>query len=266
MTTVLFMGGNGHSTARLARVRAVLARDRAFELHEVRYPGFEGRAHVTPFEAFLDSVRDDVERLNPPDQPPAWIHATGIGGLLALTLRARGELLRQPIMMQAPVLWGLEQRRFPVVMRNFPPARLALRGLFNFGPFQRRFARKQFETAVDDATLQGFFQGYNQCAAMGDFFSWLTPALLRRLEARFAQDPQALRHILILWGGKDAVVSLEELHVSEAALQHTFARRVIDDWGHYPMIDAPERWVGAVAEVLQDHARGQLGPDFEGRT
>ena len=41
------------------------------------------------------------------------LYGTGIGGLVALSLRARGSITHTPILLQGPVLWGLRERWFP---------------------------------------------------------------------------------------------------------------------------------------------------------
>ncbi len=152
-------------------------------------------------------------------------------------------------MMQAPVLWGLERRRFPKLMR-LAPARRMLRWLFARPAFQRWFVRRHLETSLDQAARVAFFDGYAQCAAFQDFFLWLTPALLRQLEHAFSAHPERLQQILMLWGQRDRVVTLQELELTEKALGHQFERRALADWGHYPMIDAPESWVEAVAREV----------------
>ncbi|HVF10311.1 MAG TPA: hypothetical protein VNA16_05890 [Abditibacteriaceae bacterium] len=42
----------------------------------------------------------------------------GIGGLLALCLRAEGLVCQVPLLLQAPVPWGLEHRLLPPLMRR----------------------------------------------------------------------------------------------------------------------------------------------------
>ena len=86
---------------------------------------------------------------------------------------------------------------------------------------------------------QAFFEGYAQCAALPDFFRWLTPALLRQLEAGFAAHPERLTNISVWWGGQDKVVGLQELRWTEGALHTAFPVRTFPEWGHYPMIDDP---------------------------
>src|SRR5262249_22985673 len=157
-------------------------------------------------------------------------------------LRARGVCLDVPILLQAPVLWGLEHRRMPRLLR-LGPARLLLRRLFAARWFQAWFVRKQFERPLSPALRQAFFQGYADCAAASDFFAWLTPALLRQLEIKFADRPEALERISVWWGGRDRVVTLQELTWTEKALGVRWPVRNFPTWGHYPMIDEPGDWV-----------------------
>jgi len=158
MPAVLFLGGNGHSAARLASVRGVLARmgpPAPFELVDLPYPGFEGRPSASDRHAFLDAcaraaspviARDDVR-----------IYATGIGALLAVTLRAQRRLAAHPLILQGPVLWGLERGWMPRLAR----AGLAplIPRLFASRMFQRRFVRRHFLSPLSADVRSGFFDG-----------------------------------------------------------------------------------------------------------
>src|SRR6516162_6836686 len=120
MRQVIFLGGNGHCAGRLDPAKEVLAAegDEALELVNVAYPGFEGRAKVGCLEAFLDRIAAQVEDLV---DRPGWrglAYGTGIGGMLLLCLRGREQFLQVPLLLQAPILWGLEHRRFPWLMRG----------------------------------------------------------------------------------------------------------------------------------------------------
>jgi pimeloyl-ACP methyl ester carboxylesterase len=252
MRRVLFLGGNGHCSDRLEPAQSALDRaGRPFELLGVPYPGFEGRPRTSSFDAFLDSVGESIHELSGlPDQGEAnpTIYATGIGGLFAIALRARGAIIESPILMQAPVLWGLERRLFPWLMR---------RGLWRLFPriigsrrFQNRFARTKFTHRPTPEMLKVFFDGYQSCEATTDFFHWLTPSLLRDLEREFSVRPKSLERIRFWWGGRDAVVSLSELRVTERALGRTWPVRQFPEWGHYPMIDDPDGWVRSLADEL----------------
>jgi len=234
---VLFLGGNGHCAARLADARTIAGR-LGLVLEDAPYPGFEGRPRARTFEAFLDALDAWL-------QPAALVYATGIGGLLALCLRARGRLRETPLLFQAPVLWGLERRLMPRVMR-LPAARFFVRPLFASRAFQGRFVRRHFTRALSAHERQAFFDGYAACTALPDLFAWLKPALLRRLESRLARDAHAKADIRIWWGGCDSVVTPEEAWWTERALGVVWPLRIFREWGHYPMIDSPLVWTETV--------------------
>ncbi len=244
---VAFLGGNGHAAARLEPARAALGdlpAAQRFELDDVAYPGFEGRARAATWSEFLDAVAPQVAGAD-------LVMSTGIGGLIALALRAaaRGPALPPaPLVIQGGVLWGLEHRAFPRLMKG--PAPRLLQRAFAFPPLQRRFARRHFERAPEPATLRAFFAGYRDCAAFPDFFRWFRAPLLRQLERAFASEPERLDGVRCWWGARDTVVGLDELRTTERALGRTLPCRTFDGWGHYPMLDDPAGWVRAVAEEL----------------
>ena len=243
---VLFLGGNGHCTARLAASRRFLPGEIA--LDEALYAGFEGRPRAADFEDFLGRITDAHRASD-----PALIYGTGIGGLLALCLRARGELIGTPLLLQGPVLWGLEHRWMPRVMR-FGPAQAALLRVFATAAFQRRFVRKYFTHPPDPGTVAAFFDGYARCRAAPDLFAWLNPALLRTLERDLAARPGALEKILVWWGGQDRVVHLQELEWTKAALGigDRWPVRIFPGWGHYPQLDEPKAWARALTDAVGD--------------
>jgi hypothetical protein len=251
---VLFLGGNGHCAARLIPAQTALAElmrsgvSEGFVLIDVPYAGFEGRARAYNFDGFLGGLAQFIaSELRHGGE--TLLYGTGIGGLLALCLRSRGDCLDVPILLQAPVLWGLEHRRMPRLLR-LGPARLLLRRLFSSRWFQAWFVRKQFERPLLPTLRQAFFQGYADCAAATDFFTWLSPSLLRDLEARFACRPDGLGQINVWWGGRDSVVTLQELAWTEKALGMHWPVRTFPSWGHYPMIDEPRDWVRELSHAL----------------
>lgn len=244
-----FLGGNGHCAARLEEARRALPS--GTEIVDTPYPGFEGRARAVSFEAFLEEVAARLAAVAP--AAPDLVYATGIGGLIALALRARGELGAVPLLLQAPILWGLERRLMPRVMR-LGLAQIALRQAFAAPAFQRHFVRKYFTRPPAPETLAAFFDGYARCSAAPDFFAWMNPALLRSLEASFARRPEALDGIRVWWGGRDRVVTLQELEWTRAALGlgERWPVRVFPGWGHYPQIDEPREWSEAVAGAVAE--------------
>lgn len=251
---VLFLGGNGHATARLGLARRALddlPPEKRFTLEEAVYPGFEGRPRSAYFDGFLAA-------LTPlPGPPPALVYATGIGGLLALCLRSRGGLAQVPIVLQAPILWGLKTRAFPRMMRAAPFAPRLLGRAFQVQAVQERFLKRYFLQPPSAEMRALFFDGYVRCSAFGDLFRWLSPRLLGELEAAFKSRPEALDKIVVWWGGQDRVVSVEELCLTETALGRVLPLQTFPDWGHYPMMDDPDGWVATVADALKErHSNG----------
>jgi pimeloyl-ACP methyl ester carboxylesterase len=254
-TRVLFLGGNGHCAARLGPAREALARLTAtgqvppIDLLDVPCPGFEDRPRAPNFDAFLDTVAGHVQASA--QASGTILYGTGIGGLVLLCLRARGEATELPVLLQAPVLWGLEHRLMPRVMRR-KWARPLLRRLFASRFFQAAFVRRYFRRRPKLELRVEFFAGYARCPAAADFFDWLNPGLLRELEATFRAQRHALKRITVWWGERDRVVTLRELGWTGNALGVRWPLRVFREWGHYPMMDDPEGWVRALADAVAD--------------
>ena len=112
---IVFLGGNGHCAARVAAARRILAGD-GVELAEAHYPGFEGRPRAPDLDTFLRAIADEPA-VQDGARRAGLAYATGIGGLIAIALRARGRLRDIPLVLQAPVLWGLERRLLPRLMQ-----------------------------------------------------------------------------------------------------------------------------------------------------
>jgi hypothetical protein len=253
MGVVLFFGGNGHASARLDPARAAVDRlvrtgeIAPFEIVEVPYPGFEGRPRVADAGTFLRALAAAATTLD--GRRDVVVHATGIGALFAVTLRARQALRRVPLVLQGPVLWGLERRWMPRVAR----AGLAplIPWLFQRAAFERHFLRKHLANAPLPPDLAAaFFEGYARCSATADLFRWCGPAWLREIEAAVHEGRADLGRVQVWWGGRDRVVSPAELRWTEAALGVRWPERSFDMWGHYPMIEDPEGWVRAVAATV----------------
>jgi hypothetical protein len=258
--TVVFFGGNGHCAARLAPARAAVERLSSagaiapFALFEVPYPGFEGRPSAPDARAFRAALAESVAFTSGRDD--VVVYATGIGALLAVTLRAEGRL-GAPCVLQGPVLWGLERRWMPRLAR----AGLApiVPRLFRSPAFQRRFARGHFTGAPSEEAREAFFDGYAQCAATADLFRWCGPFWLREVEAAVAGRTGRLARIEVWWGGRDRVVGSAELGWTARALGVRWPERRFPAWGHYPMIDDPEGWARTVATTVAREATVMIG-------
>lgn len=236
---MLIFGGNGHCTERLAAARLAGA---DLELLDAPYPGFEGRAPAPSLPAFLDA-------LAAPPFGTRLAYATGVGGLLALALRARGALADVPLVLQAPVLWGLRRRRFPRLMR-LAPARALVGFALGRRTVQACFLRRHLRRAPDPTMVRAFAHGYRRCAAFGDLFRWIDgdwlDALARDLRAR----PGACARITVWWGDLDRVVTPDELVPTAAALGVEWPLRRFPKWGHYPMLDDPDGWCREIRDAL----------------
>lgn len=241
--TLLFLGGNGHCAARLQPARdALAAAGGTFELRDVACPGFEGRGRAGGLDVMLDTIRAQIGRAD-----GALVYATGIGALLALGVRAQAST--PPLLLQGPVLWGLERRLMPRLLRR-APLRAAAAHLFRLRAFQRRFWRRHVGLAWDDPVRAPFFDGYARCPAFADLFDWIGPPWLRELQAALRARPGALDDVCVWWGGRDTVVTPQELSATERALAVRWPLRVFPEWGHYPMLAQPRGWVAALAQQL----------------
>ncbi len=253
---IIFLGGNGHCAARLGAARMVLAAladaggAAPISLEELAYPGFEGRPRALSAEDFLATAAARLEGMLG-EAPTPMIYATGIGGLIALCLRARSShIAAVPLLLQAPVLWGLERRLFPRLMRRLP-VRALLPTLFGLTAFQNRFVRRYFTQPLGSELRNAFFGGYRECATLPDLFLWFTPHMLRGLESIFRAQPERLRNVQVWWGGRDRVVDQTELRDTQQALCVEWPVKLFPEWGHYPMIDAPEEWARELSHAVR---------------
>jgi hypothetical protein len=236
---LLFLGGNGHAPARLQLARdALAAAGGTFELVDVDVPGFSGRARAHSLDEMLAAIGRQLA------QPGTLVYATGIGGLLALGVRAR--VPTPPLLLQAPVLWGLARRWMPRLMR-LPPVGAAASALFGVRAFQRRFWQHHVGLPWAHPLRAPFFDGYARCAAFADLFRWISPAWLDELEAGLRARTGAWQDISVWWGGRDTVMGPGELRLTEAALGVHLPLREFPAWGHYPMLTDPAGWVAALA-------------------
>jgi len=241
---IAFLGGNGHASVRLEAARAAWrARGSDVDVRDFPYPA------VDDFDELLARLAHELMEWGQ-DHPDAPVYATGIGGLVALALRARGDLLARPLILQGAVLWGLETRTFPKLMR-LPGMTRLLAGAFRLDFVRSHFETKHLQRPLSSDAREQFFAGYADAARFAAWFRWLTPALLRRLERELPARPAALDRIEFWWGERDTVVGVDELRLTERALDRTFPLRSFPTWGHYPMLDEPDAWSQEVERVLE---------------
>ncbi|MEM8709568.1 MAG: hypothetical protein AAGG01_01335, partial [Planctomycetota bacterium] len=115
---------------------------------------------------------------------------------------------------------------------------------------RRRFVNKHFVTTPSQEFRNVFFAGYDDAPAFQRWFGWLTPGLLRELEGKLRGRTDLFEGVTAWWGGQDHVVGIEELRLTEAALDVTVPVKEFPSWGHYPMIDDPMGWCEEVALAL----------------
>ena len=139
-----------------------------FALSDVPYPGFEGRPRAADWDGFLATVSQGISA-HQEQKGSCTLYGMGIGALILLALRGRGECQDVPCVFQGPVLWGLEHRLFPRLMRVGPTPRL-LPLVFQSRVFQGAFVRKYLTRPPSPTLRRAFFAGYAQCSALPDFF------------------------------------------------------------------------------------------------
>lgn len=235
----LFLGGLGHALCRLAPARAA-ARSFGFDVKEVLYPGFEGRAPSAGIDDFLDAVEQqvDIYRLS---HKRRLVYATGFGSLVALALRARGRFVDLPFVFQGAVPWRTVRA---VGGRALVGA--GLRANLRQPAYQARYVARHFQRPLEASELRAFFSGFATCDINEALFEWLTPGWLADLEGRLTARPASLDSIAVWLGGRDTLVDHDELAVTEAALGIRWPRTVVEDWGHFPYLDDPLGWIEAV--------------------
>ncbi|MBW2270179.1 MAG: alpha/beta fold hydrolase [Deltaproteobacteria bacterium] len=86
-------------------------------------------------------------------------------------------------------------------------------------------------------------------------------AFLRTLRAVIDREGQAVSattrlHLaaevptLIVWGGADAIIPVEHAHEAHAAIEGS-RLEIFDEVGHYPHVEAPERFVAVLTEFVE---------------
>ncbi|MEZ6016763.1 MAG: hypothetical protein R3F49_16715 [Planctomycetota bacterium] len=239
----LFLGGLGHALCRLSPARAA-AREFGFDVKEVLYPGFEGRAPTPDMEAFLDSVelQVDIYRLS---HKRRLMYATGFGALIALALRARGRFVELPLVFQGAVPW-----RTARALAGRRDTAAALRAHLRQPDYQRRYTERHFQRTLEESEARAFFSGFSTCDLHETLFEWITPGWLADLEGRLAARPRALTGVTVWLGGRDTLVDPGELDAAEAALGTRWPRVTLEDWGHFPYLDDPLGWIEAIDRAM----------------
>lgn len=237
----LVLGDLGHSLFRLSRARAT-SRAVGFDVKEVLYPGFEGRPPAADREDFFAQleVQFDVYRLS---HARPLVLATGFGALVLLGLRARGLAPDIPAVIQGAVPWSsAAARRGDGVHADAE----AERERFRDPAFRAAFTRDHLHSPYDASELDAFFGGFATCDAYADLHRWFDAEWLARTEGALAQRPAAIDGIRVWLCGEDGVTPPEEHDAAVRALGAEWPTELAERWGHYPYLDAPGPWIGAL--------------------
>lgn len=240
--TVIAVHGNGGGASRWSLLPRPLAPDVA--LRAVTLPGFEGRplpAGPVTMATFTDALLDAV-RTAP---RPRVVLGHGIGGSIALDALGDAPDDADGIVLHAPVGARLDSRRFPRVMAA-PMVRRAVRLGISSLP-ARLVGRAVLFRSAPRGTADRFLREYRRCAAFEPMFDLLTADWFARLR------PVDLPGLL-LWGSRDRVVDADHLPDFQRLVRRA-TWHVEPGWGHFPMLDDPDRYAAVVARL----ARGVVG-------
>lgn len=236
----LFLGDMGHALCRLGRARAT-ARTVGFDVKEVLYPGFEGRPPATDRDAFLENVEAqlDVYRMS---HPRPLVVTSGFGSLVMLELRARARVRALPTVILGAVPWETVAARGEGSIATGE----AERARHADPAFQAAFVRDHLHSPYDADELRAFFAGFATCDAWGQVHTWFDAGWQESLEARLAVRPSAIDDVRVWLCGEDEVIAPEEHDAAVRALGAAWPTETAERWGHFPYLDAPGPWVGAL--------------------
>lgn len=239
----LVLGDMGHSLFRLSRARAT-SRAVGFDVKEVLYPGFEGRPVPTSFDDFMEQVEMQVDIYRLSHKKP-MVYATGFGSLVLLALRARANVPDLPSIIQGAVPWET------VRARGGGDASAGIREQARFADAEEqvRFVVDHFHSPLDESERRSFFAGIATCAAYPHLYEWIGAGWLASLEGTLASRPPAIDDIRVWLCGQDDLVGAEEHDAAVRALGAEWPTELAEGWGHFPYLDAPGPWIGALQTV-----------------
>lgn len=216
----------------------------------VDLPGFASASPLRdgPILPQLDRFAAALVRRHAPDGG-AVVVGNSLGGCLALRLAERSELALAGVVPVAPA--GLEMARWLSIIELNPIVRALLASPVPVpGPVVRTAVGQVYRTvafhrprAVDGNAVAAFTAHFSDLATAGRFL-----ATGRRLYSELA-NPFRLERIscpvLVVWGRQDRMVHARG---AQRVLEAVPGARVelIDECGHCPQIEAPERF----AELL----------------
>lgn len=236
----LILGDLGHCLFRLSRARAT-SRAVGFDMKEVLYPGFEGRPPALDLDDFMAQVELQVDVYRLSHKRPLVV-ASGVGALVLLGLRARAKVPDLPSVILGAVPWESVRARG----QGDAPAGDAERERFGDPSFQETFVQDHVLSPLDAGERRSFFSGYATCTAYPQLFDWLHAGWLASLEGTLAARPPAIDDIRVWLCGDDGLVPEEEHDGAVRALGASWPTERAESWGHFPYMDAPGPFVGAL--------------------
>ncbi|MEM6675163.1 MAG: hypothetical protein AAF726_20095 [Planctomycetota bacterium] len=239
----LVLGDYGHSLFRLSRARAT-CRGLGFDVKEVLYPGFEGRPMTPSFDAFMEQVEMQVDVYRLSHKKPL-VYATGFGALVLLALRARGNAPDLPTIVQGAIPWTTVRSR----ASGDPEAGAAQQTRFQDPAEQESFVVDHIHSPLDADERRSFFAGFATCTALPSLTEWLDAGWIADLEGTLAARPPAIDGIRVWLCGEDSITDPEEHDAAVRALGADWSTELAESWGHFPYLDAPGPWIGALQTV-----------------
>ncbi|MGH1506198.1 MAG: alpha/beta fold hydrolase [Acidimicrobiales bacterium] len=253
-TTLVALHGNGGGGERFDGVAEHL--DEGVRFQALTLPGFGGvpadpsLLTVSDFGDWLHAALADIER-------PVVVLGHGIGGSIALDAASRRPEFFDGLILHAPVGAHLDSRLLPRLLSVPLTQRLAQRA-FRAKAFRPALVRRYFPNGASRESLERFFDGYRTCEVFGQMFSIITADWFDGVRPIIDLD------VTLAWGADDHL--LEPGHLAAFRPKAPFAEEaLVAGWGHFPMIEDPEAYGGALSELVRDLGRrswvelGQLG-------
>jgi len=240
----LVLGDMGHSLFRLGRARATGRAASAggrFDVKEVLYLGFEGRPPAEDFDAFMENVEMQVDVYRMSHRKPL-MYTTGFGSMVLLALRARGKVKDLPSVIQGAIPWESVRSRAPGAQEEGEEERQR----YANPSFREAFVVDHLHSPLDALERDSFFSGFTTCTAFPQIYGWMNAGWLASLEGQLASRPPAIDDIRVWLCGEDSVVCEDEHDAAIRALGASWPTERAAGWGHFPYLDAPGPWIGAL--------------------